>query len=145
MKGVRSYWWSLAILIILGSSARAGDVVNGYTYIAPSIYPAPPVVLYDPAFNIPVPTVIQPLSYTVPAPVVYAQPAFVSQTVMPYNPTWAYAPVMVGPTAVRARANYSRNGLEYRYREYAPGRLLPVYSYKVDSEPYGVKIRERVR
>ena len=134
MNGVRACLFAVtAVLISAIPSAGQDLTVNGYTYIAPSVYPTPPVVVYDPAFVVPTRTVI------------YAEPAFVTQTVMPYNPTWAYAPVTVGPTAVRERVRYSRNGLEYKYQAYVPGRAAPVYTYRIDSERRGVKIRERYR
>jgi hypothetical protein len=80
-------------------------VVNGYTYFAPSVYPTPPIVVYDPAFVVPTRTVILPrATYVAPDPVLYAEPAFVSHTVVPYNPVWNYGPV-VGPTAYASDAS----------------------------------------
>jgi hypothetical protein len=137
----------LALLLVAGGlTARADDlVVNGYTYVAPSVYPAPPIMVYDPFFLVPTRTVILPrATYVAPAPVVYVEPAFVSQTVVPYNPVWNYGPV-AGPTAVRERARFDRHGLEYKYQAYAPGRAAPIYSYRAESTPRGVRVRERYR
>jgi hypothetical protein len=140
MNGVRVCLLSLAAAAILASPCRAQDlVVNGYTYVAPSLYPAPPVVVYDPAFVVPTRTVIQPINYVSPARVVYT-PTYVTS-----YPTGVYAPVMVGPTAVRQRAWYSRNGLKLTVKEYVPGRAAPVHTYRVDSERGGVRVRERFR
>jgi hypothetical protein len=136
MNGVRACLFGLLAVLLSDVPATAqGLVVNGYTYIAPSVYPAPPVVVSDPALVVPTQTVIQPLNY---APVVYAPPVYAS-------PAWRPAPVVVAPTAVRERAWYSRNGLEYKYQAYVPGRAAPVYTYRVDPDRYRVKIRERFR
>jgi hypothetical protein len=146
--GQRWQVWSCvaALCVAAVEASRADDlVVNGYTYVAPSVYLTPPVVVYDPAMLIPAPTLVLPrTTYVVPAPVVYAEPAFVSQTVVPYDPIWNYGPV-VGPVAYRQRAWVGRHGLEYKYQAYAPGRLAPVYTLRVDSKPNGVRIRERIR
>lgn len=136
-----------AMMMLAGSAASQAQelAVNGYTYFAPSYYPAPPVVVYDPAFIVPARTVIHPRQvYMAPVPVVYAEPAFVSQTVVPYNPVWNYGPA-VAPMAYRERGHVNRHGLEYKYQAFVPGRHAPVYTYKVDAERHGVKIRERYR
>lgn len=147
MKGLSIFLWIAAAVFVAWSSCSAQDgAVNGYTYIAPSYYPVPPIVVYDPAFVVPTRTVIGAWQYTPPPPVYYAEPPFVTQTTVPYNPTWNYPPVMApAPMTIRERARVNRNGLDYKYRAYVPGRSGPVYSYEVDSERHGVKVRERYR
>lgn len=133
----------VALAAITPAVGDDGVFVNGYTYVAPSTYLTPPVVIYDPFFAVPAPTVIAPVGYF--PPVVYAEPAFVSQTVVPLNPTWNYPPAVVGPSAYRARARFGRHGMDYTYHEYIPGRAAPVYTYRVNPGPHGVRVRERVR
>jgi hypothetical protein len=136
MNGVRVCLLSLmAVALGAATSFGQGLVVNGYTYVAPSVYPAPPVVFYDPALVVPSSTVIQPLNYVAPAPVVYARPAYVT-------PVYA-APVYAPTVTVQPRGWYGRNG--YKVREYVPGRAAPVHTYRVDPDRYGVKVRERFR
>jgi hypothetical protein len=146
MNGVRVGLLSLlAVALSAAPSFGQGLVVNGYTYIAPSLYPAPPVVFYDPALVIPSSTVIQPMNYVAPAPLVYPRPV--------YGAAYYPAPVAVAPTAVRQRGWYGRNGLEYKVKEYVPGRAAPVHTYRVDPDRYNVvdpdrynvKVRERFR
>jgi|GEM_PF-3516332 len=146
MNGLCRKLLCLVITLIAILPCAAQDrPVNGYTYIAPSVYPAPPIVVYDPAFLVPSQTVISPLGYGPPASMIYAEPAFMHQTVMPSDPTWAYAPPLVGPSGYRERVRFGRQGVDYSYRAYAPGRSAPVYSYRVDPGRHGVRIRERVR
>ena len=40
-------------------------------------------------------------------------PTAAYQTVVPYNPTWNYPPVVVGPSAYRERARFGRHGRVY--------------------------------
>ena len=148
MRGLQA---GLALLVVMGtlagsvSAGRAAEpFVNGYTYLAPSMYLTPPIVYYDPAMVIPAPYVVRPMNAPAPVPqVVYGGPAYV----VPAAPV--YAPPSPGgyavPSVVRERGRYSRNGLEYKYRQYVPGRAAPVYTYRIDSEPNGVRIRERYR
>ena len=43
-----------ATAVLAGSLSQADDLaVNGYTYVAPSTYLTPPIVVYDPAFVVP--------------------------------------------------------------------------------------------
>jgi hypothetical protein len=140
MSITRSLVLSSLIVPVMPALALAQDdlVVNGYTYVAPSIYPVPPVVVYDPFFAAPTQTVIVPAGYY-SHPVVYSQPAFVSQAVAP---GWNYVPA---PRAVRARARPGLHGMTYTYHEYAPGRAAPVYSYRVNPGRYGVRVRQWAR
>lgn len=147
MQGLRTCLASAALIGALAGDPLAGRaedlVVNGYTYIAPSVYLTPPIVYYDPAFVIPAPYVVRPLNAPGPMPpVVYGGPVYVAP-VATYNPAWqtGYA----GPSAIRERAYYSRNGLEYKYQEYVPGRAAPAYTYRIDSQRHGVRVRERYR
>ena len=132
-------------IISLTTTSQADErVVNGYTYIAPSMYLTPPIVYYDPAFAVPAPYVVRPVNAPLPAPVVVSSgPAYVVPTTPVYTPT-ALGGYGV-PSTVLERGYYSRNGLEYRRKQYVPGRAAPVYTYRIDSKPNGVRIRERYR
>lgn len=141
MHGLRCYGVILAVLTGMASVGQAHDlIVNGYTYAAPSVYLQPPVVVYQPVMMVPARPVV-----TIPAPVVYAEPAYVSHTLVPVAPSWNYAPTVVVPTRVRERTVVRPHSMDYRYREYVPGRGTPVYTYKVDANRAGVRVREYYR
>lgn len=130
---------ALAVLLIASPVASQDFVASGDTAIAPL-----PVLAYDPALAIPAPIVIRPVPE--PFPLFYAEPAFLTQTMVPYDPVWNYPPVMVAaPMAVREKVRFNRHGMDYRYQAYVPGVPGAVYSYEVDSHRRGVKIRERYR
>ena len=126
----------LGIVLIANLVSAVGQAqdhpVNGYTYIAPSTYLTPPIMVYDPALVVPTQTVITP--YAAPSIYAYPEPVYVA-------PVWNYGPAPY----VRERVRLDRNGVDYRYRVYAPGRAAPVYSYRVDPGPHGVRVRERLR
>jgi len=133
-----------AVLAFLWSagSVLADGFVNGYTYVAPSYYLTPPVL------TVPPPVVLGPspvmLARPVYAPVVVMEPAFLHTTVVPYDPVWNYPPAaVVAPAGVyRERVHASPREVEYKVK--APnGRT--VYSYEVESRPYGGVVRERYR
>jgi len=126
--------WRVGLLSIVGFCASTLPVFGqGYTYIAPSLYPAPPVVVYDPALLVPAPDVIYPL------PLTPAQP------VVPYGPVWSYPAVVSAPVQYRERVRGTRFGPGYTYRAFVPGRAAPVYTFRSNSTPYGVRVRERYR
>lgn len=137
-------WTSIAVLLTASTAAAQDFGVNGYTYAVPSYYSALPVLAYDPALAVPAPLVIRPAM--APVPMFYAEPAFLTQTTVPYNPIWNYPPAMIpAPMAVREKVRFNRHGMDYKYQAYVPGVPGAIYSYEVDSERRGVKIRERYR
>jgi len=132
----------LALPACCAAVAPADDVVNGYTYVAPSYYLTPPVIVAPP------PVVFGPapvlLARPVYAPVVTMEPAFLHTSVMPYDPVWPYAYAGIPGAYYTERVRTSPREVEYKVKTYGPaGRS--VYSYEVDAKRNGVVVRERFR
>jgi hypothetical protein len=134
----------LTLVLLAGTAplASAEGPVNGYTYVAPSYYLTPPVIVAPP------PVVYGPapvmLARPVYAPVVAVEPAFLHTTVMPYDPVWPYAYSTLPGTYYKERVNASPREVEYKLKTYGPGGRS-VYSYEVDAKRNGVVVRERYR
>lgn len=136
-------WGVAAALAVAGAAdASADHKARGYTFIAPSYYLTPPVVVT------PVPVVVAPAPLVVPqpayAPVIY-EPAFLHTTVVPYDPVWPYAYMGLPGRYYRERIDVDRGEVEYKLKAYGPYGAKTVYSYEVDATRRGVKVRERVR
>lgn len=136
----------LAAMMVTAWSAGAAfgqEYINGYTYVAPSYYLAPPVITYTSPFPplvvyAPPPVVVAPRPVLVPPPVVYANvtPVVASTPVVTTYP----APVPV----YRERLKTSRREVEYTAKGYNPytGRKEKV---EVEWNRRGVEIEAKRR
>jgi hypothetical protein len=135
---------ALMAAAVTTTAIAADGPAKGYTYVEPS-YCLTPAVLAAPP-----PVVLSPgqpvfLARPVYTPVVVMEPAFLHTTVMPYDPVWPYAYMGLPGNYYRERVDVDRGGVEYKLKSYGPRGARTVYSYEVDTTPYGVKVRERVR
>ena len=134
---------ALSLAAVMVMSCSFGRAQDAYYYGA---YYAPAPVFVNPQLAVvaPAQTVVQ-MSYVPQPAIVYAVPQPVYLQAPVYAPTVAVAaPVRHSPYSVAARetARATRNGIDYRYREYGPlgGQR---YHYIVNSKSHGYVVRER--
>lgn len=129
--------WVLAVCLLTTSPVAAEEIVNGYTYVAPSYYLTPPVVVTGP---LPPPVVVYP-----PAPITVYEPAFLHTTVVPYDPVWPYAYMNMPGAYYRERVTVRPRGVDYRVRTYGGAGPVRGVRTEIEYRPYGVEYKVRTR
>ncbi|MDX1967723.1 MAG: hypothetical protein SFV23_11175 [Planctomycetaceae bacterium] len=120
--------WVVAVSAgVVPATASAGEIVNGYTYVAPSYYLTPPVIVSGSVYVAPVP--VRPrlvIPVTAPEPfatpyVYHAPPASTYRDRVTVRPREIeYNARSYGPYGERRRTHYevewNRRGVEIEYR-----------------------------
>lgn len=114
---------------VLPATASAGEIVNGYTYVAPSYYLTPPVIVSGSVYVAPVP--VRP-AFVVPLTV---QEPFAAPYVFRAPPAATY----------RDRVTVRPREIEYNARAYGPYGERQRTHYEVEWNRRGVEIEYRTR
>lgn len=122
--------WVVVVSVgVLPAIGAAGEIVNGYTYVAPSYYLTPPVIVSGSVYVVPVP--VRP-AFVVP---LTAQQPFATPYVYRVPPASTY----------RDRVTVRPREIEYNARSYGPYGERRRTHYEVEWNRRGVEIEYRSR